>query len=244
MSDLAASGGYYIAMPADVIVAQPSTLTGSIGIFGGKFVTGRRLRKARREHRVDEHRPARRDELAGAALQRRTRSRKLEEQLRAFYDQFVEKVADVAPQHAGEDRSARAGARLDRAARRRRTAWSTSSAASRARLPSPRSARRLPPRATSKLVVFPPPRSFYELLSEQLSAPGARASRCRRGCRRICRRAERDVLRALRGPVRDVPARRAARADAVHVPALKRARESARCAQRADLTPAASAPRG
>src|SRR5205085_4275427 len=40
MSDLAASGGYYIAMPAHVIVAQPSTLTGSIGIFGGKFVTG------------------------------------------------------------------------------------------------------------------------------------------------------------------------------------------------------------
>jgi len=36
MSDLAASGGYYIAMPAQVIVAQPSTLTGSIGIFGGK----------------------------------------------------------------------------------------------------------------------------------------------------------------------------------------------------------------
>src|SRR5216683_5156672 len=40
MSDLAASGGYYIAMPGQVIVAQPSTLTGSIGIFGGKFVTG------------------------------------------------------------------------------------------------------------------------------------------------------------------------------------------------------------
>ena len=40
MSDLAASGGYYIAMPADAIVAQPSTLTGSIGIFGGKIVTG------------------------------------------------------------------------------------------------------------------------------------------------------------------------------------------------------------
>ena len=39
MSDLAASGGYYIAMPAQVIVAQPATLTGSIGIFAGKIVT-------------------------------------------------------------------------------------------------------------------------------------------------------------------------------------------------------------
>jgi protease-4 len=37
MSDLAASGGYYVSMPAHVIVAQPATLTGSIGIYGGKF---------------------------------------------------------------------------------------------------------------------------------------------------------------------------------------------------------------
>ncbi len=34
MSDVAASGGYYIACNADVIVAQPTTITGSIGIFG------------------------------------------------------------------------------------------------------------------------------------------------------------------------------------------------------------------
>ena len=34
MSDYAASGGYYIACNADTIVAEPTTLTGSIGIFG------------------------------------------------------------------------------------------------------------------------------------------------------------------------------------------------------------------
>lgn len=34
MGDYAASGGYYIACNADTIVAQPTTLTGSIGIFG------------------------------------------------------------------------------------------------------------------------------------------------------------------------------------------------------------------
>jgi protease-4 len=43
MGDLAASGGYYIATPADEIVAQPSTLTGSIGIFAGKFALGEGL---------------------------------------------------------------------------------------------------------------------------------------------------------------------------------------------------------
>jgi protease-4 len=39
MSDEAASGGYYIAAAADKIVAEPLTLTGSIGVFGGKFVS-------------------------------------------------------------------------------------------------------------------------------------------------------------------------------------------------------------
>jgi len=34
MSDVAASGGYYMAMGCDKIVAQPNTITGSIGIFG------------------------------------------------------------------------------------------------------------------------------------------------------------------------------------------------------------------
>jgi protease-4 len=38
MGDLAASGGYYIACPAEVIVALPATLTGSIGVFAGKLV--------------------------------------------------------------------------------------------------------------------------------------------------------------------------------------------------------------
>ena len=32
MGDAAASGGYYIAAPASAIVAQPGTLTGSIGV--------------------------------------------------------------------------------------------------------------------------------------------------------------------------------------------------------------------
>jgi protease-4 len=38
MGATAASGGYYVACPADVIVALPATLTGSIGVFGGKLV--------------------------------------------------------------------------------------------------------------------------------------------------------------------------------------------------------------
>ncbi len=39
MGDMAASGGYFVAMAADVIVAEPATLTGSIGVFAGKMQT-------------------------------------------------------------------------------------------------------------------------------------------------------------------------------------------------------------
>ena len=37
MGDVAASGGYYIAAPADTILADPTTITGSIGVFGMYF---------------------------------------------------------------------------------------------------------------------------------------------------------------------------------------------------------------
>ncbi|MFC7327768.1 signal peptide peptidase SppA [Marinactinospora rubrisoli] len=38
MGDVAGSGGYFVALGADLIVAQPGTLTGSIGVFSGKAV--------------------------------------------------------------------------------------------------------------------------------------------------------------------------------------------------------------
>ena len=92
MSDLAASGGYYIAMAASDIVAQPGTLTGSIGIFGGKIVTGGTYEKLGLNieavsvgAHAEMNSPVRPFNEAERA--------KLEEQLKAFYDQFIEKVA-------------------------------------------------------------------------------------------------------------------------------------------------------
>jgi protease-4 len=43
MSDVAASGGYYISMGCQKIYAEPGTLTGSIGVLGGKIVLGKAL---------------------------------------------------------------------------------------------------------------------------------------------------------------------------------------------------------
>ena len=46
MGDVAASGGYYISMAADQIIAQPGTITGSIGVITGKPVLGKALERA------------------------------------------------------------------------------------------------------------------------------------------------------------------------------------------------------
>jgi protease-4 len=45
MGNLAGSGGYYVAVGADKIVAEPATLTASIGVFAGKFVLSGLLKK-------------------------------------------------------------------------------------------------------------------------------------------------------------------------------------------------------
>jgi len=45
MGDVAGSGGYYVAAPADKIVAEPATLTGSIGVLAGKVVVADLFKK-------------------------------------------------------------------------------------------------------------------------------------------------------------------------------------------------------
>ncbi len=92
MSDVAASGGYYIAMPATAIVAQPSTLTGSIGVVMMKFVIDGTLKKlgVNMEH-VQEGRYA--DMYSPVRAFSPEERAKVEEQMQATYDAFVEKAA-------------------------------------------------------------------------------------------------------------------------------------------------------
>jgi protease-4 len=92
MSDVAASGGYYIAMPASAIVAEPATLTGSIGVVMIKFVIDGTLKKLglNMEH-VQEGRYADLySPVRPFSADERTR---VEEQMQATYDAFVEKAA-------------------------------------------------------------------------------------------------------------------------------------------------------
>ena len=108
MSDVAASGGYYIAMPAHAIVAEPSTLTGSIGVVLTKFVIDGTLKKLGHEHGRGDAAAATPTSIRRCAPSRPKNARKVQEQMQATYDTFVEKAAEGRQHDAasGSTRSA------------------------------------------------------------------------------------------------------------------------------------------
>jgi protease-4 len=92
MSDVAASGGYYIAMPANVIVAEPSTLTGSIGVVLTKFVIDGTLKKLGLN--VEGVSAGKYADLYSPVRPFSPEERKrVAETMQATYDTFVEKAA-------------------------------------------------------------------------------------------------------------------------------------------------------
>jgi protease-4 len=92
MSDVAASGGYYIAMPAHQIVAEPATLTGSIGVVMVKFVIDGTLEKlGMNMEQVTSGKYA--DMYSPVRPFSPEERKKVEEQMLATYESFVEKAA-------------------------------------------------------------------------------------------------------------------------------------------------------
>lgn len=92
LSDVAASGGYYVAAAADTVVAQPGTLTGSIGVFVIRPMIAGLLDKLGIGHAAIT-RGAHADLLlATEPLTPDTRAR-LEAEVRSVYDLFVERVS-------------------------------------------------------------------------------------------------------------------------------------------------------
>ncbi|NOT26702.1 MAG: signal peptide peptidase SppA [Acidobacteria bacterium] len=167
MSDLAASGGYYISMPADVIVAQPGTLTGSIGIFGGKVVIGDTLgkigistatvqsgRNATISSPFEPFTPEQREKIMGY--------------MRVFYDGFVQKAAasrrrtpaqveEVAQGRVWTGQQARDRGLVDMLG-----GLDTAIAVAKDRAG-------IPEDQDVELVTYPAPRTLYEALSDRLS---------------------------------------------------------------------------
>jgi protease IV len=93
MGTLAGSGGYFIACPADVIVAESATLTGSIGVFGGKAVVSGLLDKVGLSTGAVAHGARARMFSPRVGFSDDERAR-MSEWLDAVYDDFVGKVAD------------------------------------------------------------------------------------------------------------------------------------------------------
>jgi len=198
MSDLAASGGYYIAMPADAIVAQPATLTGSIGIFGGKFITGGAYEKLGmhiESTSIGKHaemnspvRPYNESEL-----------KKITEQLDEFYQQFVERAAES--RHSTPEK-------IDRLAQGR--VWTGSQARENGLVDElggldqaiavAKARANIDAGSSVEIVPFPGRKSFFQIMSEQLTRSEERSMAGFLAAANLSS-AERQALRALRGPL-------------------------------------------
>ena len=188
MSDLAASGGYFIALAGDAIVAQPGTLTGSIGVYTGKFVTtgsleklGANIEAVSRGKHAEMSSPDRRfspDER-----------QKIGESMQAVYDQFVERTA--AARHMPPEK-------VDEVAQGR--VWTGEQARQLGLVDElgglytaiglAKQRARIPADEEVELVVYPPRRSVYEVLADELQSPIGR----------LQERSAADALMQLLGP--------------------------------------------
>ena len=219
MSDVAASGGYYIAMPAHKIVAEPATLTGSIGVVMMKFVIDGTLKKLGNEHGGGEQgryadlyspiRPFSPEERA-----------KIREQMQATYDAFVEKAA------AGRNTTPE---KIDAIAQGR--VWTGQQAKEiglvdelggldRA-LALAKEQAKIARDAEVELVVYPPKRSLYESLANPFGTSERSAL-----LSALLGLSERRALQHADGAAARLPPRRAARDHAERVRAVTRSRVS------------------
>jgi protease-4 len=165
MSDLAASGGYYIAMAAPTIVAEPGTLTGSIGIYGGKIATGGTYGKLGAN--IESLSIGRNAEIDSPIRPYTPEERaKVDEQLRSFYEQFVEKAAQsrhTTPERI--DAIAQGRVWTGRQAKDLRLVDALGGLDKAVALAKEQA--KIPASAEVELVIYPPRRTLYELISTQ-----------------------------------------------------------------------------
>ncbi len=163
MGNVAASGGYYIAVPAQTIVAEPGTITGSIGVVTGKFVVKGTLDKLGiSEAAVSEGRFAQ-IESPFSVFSKEERA-KMQEQLHATYDLFLSRVAEgrgTTPEHVdavaqGRVWTGRQAQQLDLVDELGGLDTAIQIAKQKAKLD---------PSKDVQLVVYPPKRTVYDLLA-------------------------------------------------------------------------------
>ncbi len=200
MSDLAASGGYYIAMAGDVLVAQPGTLTGSIGIYSGKFVTGGTFGKLGAN--IESTSSGRHAEIYSPDRRFTDEERaKVQASMQAFYDQFVEKVADA--RHTSPEKIDQiAQGRVWTGQQARQVGLIDELGGLQAAVSVAKQRARIPAEEEVQLVVYPPRRSFYEVLSDQFDRPAALERSMADSIMALLGARDRRVLAALLAPSR------------------------------------------
>jgi len=202
MSDLAASGGYYMAAAGDVIVAQPGTLTGSIGVYTGKFVTGGTFEKlganietVRQGKFADMYSPDR-----PFTQEERT---KVLESMQATYDHFVERVAD-ARQMTPEKVDQIGQGRVWTGRQAREVGLVDELGGLMAAVAVAKQRAKIPAEEEVQLDIYPRTRSFYEVLSNQFQSPigQLRARSTAETLISLLGPRDRDILAALLAPSR------------------------------------------
>ena len=93
MNGVAASGGYYVATPARWIVAQPGTITGSIGVITAKAITGG-LRDKLHVNTIEFTRGANADIFSDSAPFSEPQRARMRTSIETVYQQFVGRVAN------------------------------------------------------------------------------------------------------------------------------------------------------
>jgi protease-4 len=192
MSDLAASGGYYISMPAQVIVAQPATLTGSIGVYMGKFALGGTMSKigvtteaVTSGANADIYSPFAPFDEAGR--------KRLQDHIQGFYETFVDKAAASRKTTAEKiDAVAQGRVWTGRQARERGLVDALGGLDVAVRIAKERA--NIPPGEDVELVAYPSRQSLFETISDQFGGVGLWSL--------LGSRAEQRAIGALTAPAR------------------------------------------
>ena len=171
MSDLAASGGYYVSMAAEVIVAQPATLTGSIGIFSGKIAIGEALAKMGVTTATVQS--GRNASLSSPFAPFTPEQRaKVMEYMGVFYDTFIEKAAEArGTTPEAIDALAQGRVWTGQQARERGLVDALGGLDTAIAIAKLRAG--ISEDDDVELVVYPPSRTLYEVLTQQLASPAA-----------------------------------------------------------------------
>lgn len=166
MGDVAASGGYYIAAPAHVIVAEPGTITGSIGVVTGKFVLQGTMDKigvgtatVKDGPNADINSPFRPFTSEERA--------KIEEQMQTTYELFLSRVAQGRNQPASKiDAIAQGRVWTGQQAHQIGLVDEIGGLDDALRIAKQRA--KLDPKKDVDLLIYPPRRTFYDVLANPL----------------------------------------------------------------------------